>query len=321
MAKIAYTQKNFGAKSLIVIDQANLIINDFAAKGMDLTLRQLYYQFVALGEEGMANLGFPVVDGTRNNMRSYKRLGGIVNDARMAGHIDWNSIIDRTRNLNKLNTFSDPGEIIDNCVYWFRLDRWADQPNYLEVWIEKEALIGVIQQPAQSNHVPFYACKGYVSQSEMWRAGAGRIADKIYNKDQDAIIIHLGDHDPSGIDMARDIEDRFRTFLPRGCSSRFKIHRIALNMDQVELYNPPPNPAKLSDSRASDYVSAYGTESWELDALDPLMMRSLIEDTIESYKDQDAWTKTVEKENEYKATLRHLASTWDDDCPECGAER
>ena len=322
MPKIAYIEKNFGAKSLAVIDRANIFVANFKKEGMTLTLRQMYYQFVKLGEADMERLGFPFcnIAQSRNNKKSYKRLGGIISDGRMAGHVDWNAIVDRTRNLNRLNTYDDPGEIINNCSYSFRIDRWADQPNYIEVWIEKDALIEVIEKPSVNHHVPYYACKGYVSQSEMWTAGYHRLAYQI-NAGKDAIVIHLGDHDPSGMDMTRDIENRFREFLPRGMNSKFEIHRIALNMDQVVDHKCPPNPAKPSDSRSKDYIRKYGREAWELDALDPLYIRELVDETISIYTDWDAWDKSIEKENEYKDKLRHLSSTWDSDCPECGAER
>lgn len=85
------------------------------------------------------------------------------------------------------------------------------------------------------------------------------------------VIIHLGDHDPSGIDMTRDIIDRMDIF-----EAGVGVERIALNMDQIELYNPPKNPAKLSDTRAKGYIEKFGSSSYELDALEPRVIRDLI---------------------------------------------
>lgn len=80
------------------------------------------------------------------------------------------------------------------------------------------------------------------------------------------VILHLGDHDPSGIDMTRDISDRLELF-----GADVEVKRIALNWDQIDEFTPPPNPAKLSDSRAGAYIAEYGDESWELDALEPTL--------------------------------------------------
>ena len=284
MPKIAYTHQTFQGKSLSLIETANRILEDYGARGYDLTLRQLYYQFVARGI-------------LPNKDTEYKRLGSIINDARMCGLIDWDHINDRTRNLQRLSTWNSPADIVKACVTQYRIDRWADQPNYVEVWVEKDALVGVVQVPAEEYRVPYFACRGYTSQSEMWGA-AMRLVNRLKDG-KDITIIHLGDHDPSGIDMTRDIRDRLTTFIRRHSSRShvLEVDRIALNMDQIEQYTPPPNPAKLTDSRVQDYIANYGDQSWELDALDPDVMGGMIRDRITSLLDMDAWeaSSAVEK--------------------------
>ena len=289
MPKIAYKDKNFSPSSLSVIEQANEIIDEYVADGLKLTLRQLYYQFVSR-------------DLIANKQSEYKRLGSIINDARMAGLVDWDSIEDRTRNLRSDSHWDDPGDIMKSVVSSFRLDRWEGQQYRVEVWIEKEALIGVIASICSELDVPYFACKGYVSASEMWNASQ---RFKYIFTAQKPVIIHLGDHDPSGIDMTRDIDDRQNLFEGSAI-----INRIALNFDQVEKYNPPPNPAKLSDSRASGYIAKYGAYSWELDALEPRTMRNLISDTIAQYRDNETHQNRLELENEYKSILRKVEANW-----------
>jgi hypothetical protein len=88
------------------------------------------------------------------------------------------------------------------------------------------------------------------------------------------------------------------------------VNRIALNFDQVEEHNPPPNPAKLTDSRAKGYIAEYGYHSWELDALDPLMMRDLIKETVWSYRDEDQYHKVLDREREYIKTLKRIEENW-----------
>lgn len=281
---ITYTPKKFNAKHQRVIDQANQIIEEYRAEGYDLTLRQLYYQFVSR-------------DLIPNTQREYKNLGSIINDARLAGEISWEAIIDRTRNLQKKASWSGPKEIVESCALQFRLDRWSNQENRVEVWIEKDALIGVIADVCARLDVPYFSCRGYTSQSEMWSAGQ-RIKEYI-DDGKTPYIIHLGDHDPSGIDMSRDIEDRLALFT----DDYINVNRIALNMNQVRQFNPPPNPAKITDTRAKHYIATHGNKSWELDALEPRVLSALVEKTVLSYRNQKFWDEQMALEAKHKKTL------------------
>lgn len=112
----------------------------------------------------------------------------------------------------------------------------------------------------------------------MWEAAQRHIA----NDDKDSYIIHLGDHDPSGIDMIRDIKARLEML-----GARVTVQRIALNLNQITQYSPPPNPAKVTDSRSNSYIQQYGNESWELDALDPSIIKDLIKDAVNDLTDFD----------------------------------
>ena len=269
----AFIEKKFKPETLAIIGAANQIIEEYQAQGYILTLRQLYYQFVAR-------------DLIPNTMQSYKRLGSIINDGRMAGMIDWATIEDRTRNLETNAHFDSPRDGIQALRDQYRIDMWENQPYRVEVWIEKEALVGIIDGVCKELDVDYFACRGYVSQSEQYRAGLR--ARSRYNREcQETIILHFGDHDPSGIDMTRDNNDRLRTFA--GYKGAPTVERIALNMDQVEEYDPPPNPAKVTDSRFEGYLQDYGTECWELDALEPQVIDKLIRDNVDKHRDPDLW--------------------------------
>ena len=280
--KERFIDKNFRAATLAIIHTANKIIEEYRDQGFILTLRQLYYQFVAR-------------DLIPNTERSYKRLGSIVNDGRLAGLIDWLAIEDRTRNINENTHWNSPAEIIEAARRGYAIDMWANQDTRVEVWIEKNALIGIIEGVCRELDVPYFACIGYVSQSEQWRAY------KRHAENQRTIVIHLGDHDPSGIDMTRDNQERLDTF--HGWTGGTEVKRIALNMDQVDEYGPPPNPAKVTDSRFEAYLADYGEESWELDALEPSVMVGLIRNTIDEYRDPDLWEDKITELAEDKATL------------------
>jgi hypothetical protein len=292
MAKISYVERRFKDSSLAVVYKANEILEEYAAQGYDLTLRQLYYQFVSRGL-------------VQNNMREYKNLGNIVNDGRLAGLIDWDHIVDRTRNIRGNNHWGDPSQIIDACAAQFQIDKWETQSHRVEVWIEKDALIGVIENVCKKLDISYFSCRGYVSQSEIHEAAKDRLIP-FQESGQTCIILHLGDHDPSGIDMSRDIQDRLEIF---GCHARVK--RIALNMNQVRQYNPPPNPAKLTDSRSTSYVENFGEESWELDALEPKVIGKLITDEVTQLINQSAWSIAVNKEKVMKNRLKKCSDRWD----------
>ena len=290
MPVIAYRDKTFTRNSLAVIDTARSICAEYQRQGFDLTLRQLYYQFVARGF-------------LANKDTEYKRLGNIINDARLAGLLDWDYIVDRTRNLRGLAHWDEPSSVIDSAAYSYRTDRWANQAHRVEVWIEKDALVGVIAGACNRLDVPFFSCRGYTSQSELW--GAAQRLGRYARLGQDSIVIHLGDHDPSGIDMTRDIGDRLTLF-----DAETKVRRIALNMNQVEAYEPPPNPAKLTDARANGYITRYGNQSWELDALDPTTLDALITATINDYRDPEQWETDTAAMEADRELLNEAASRW-----------
>jgi len=191
-----------------------------------------------------------------------------------------------------LETLAGPADAVKKARADFRLDLWADQPCRPEVWVEKQALEGVVGSICNELRVDFFATKGYNSQSEQWRAGR-RFADYIV-KGQRPIVFHLGDHDPSGIDMTRDNYTRLSLFA----GVPITVIRLALNMDQVEEINPPENPAKVSDPRAAAYIEEYGDSSWELDALDPRYIHRLIGNAVARFRDQERWNKRLAQEAE-----------------------
>ncbi len=310
MPKIAYLTKNFRAETLAIIAKANAVIADYMRQGFKLTLRQLYYQFIAkdllpdswIDAEYNAKHGLPA--DTKNTMKNYKHLGDIINDGRLAGQIDWTAIEDRTRNLQTHSSWTSPHSIIRACADQYTVDLWAEQGIHVEVWIEKEALIGVIEGICTELQVPYFACKGYTSQSEMWEA-AQRL--KRYEKaGKDTVVIHLGDHDPSGLDMTRDIQERLELF-----GSTTVIDRIALTWRQIDEYGPPPNPAKTTDARYEKYREQFGDDSWELDALEPQVMADLIRDAVQSRIEQDLWDEAVAQQDMGRTQLGTISRRWD----------
>ncbi len=286
--KQQFIKKRFNKKSAEIIAQANEIIEEYKKQHLILTIRQLYYQFVGRG----------LLENTQPN---YKRIVNIINDARLAGLVDWRAIEDRTRNVETVGTWENPASIVESCVSCYKTDKWLNQEYHVEVWIEKEALTGVIAQICNQVEVPYFACRGYVSQSEMY-ASAQRLA----HLDKPVIVLHLGDHDPSGIDMTRDNEDRLQLLSHH---ANIEVKRIALNMNQIKKYSPPPNPTKLTDSRAVPYMEQFGKSSWELDALSPTVIRNLIKKEVAQYRDDDIWAEDVAAQEEDRESLQTALET------------
>ena len=289
-----YRDHVFKADARETIARAEEIIADMASQGYTLTLRQLYYQFVRR-------------NWLPNEEREYKRLGRIITDAREAGEVSWTAIEDRGRHCYGPLPEENPSVAVSGVEHGLVYDLWSRQDNYVEVWVEKQALEGVIQRPCDALSVPYMACKGYLSASEAWRAG---LRFKAALEDgKRCTLVHLADHDPSGLDMTRDNGSRLNLFAE---SLDVGVQRIALNMDQVERFGPPPNPTKLTDSRAKGYVREFGHESWELDALEPAELDRLIRDTVEGYIDRATWDETLEEQEEARRPLAALSENWEE---------
>lgn len=291
MPKIQYKEINFRPKSLELIGLVNQVINEYKAQGYELTLRQAYYQLVARGY-------------IPNNERSYKNIGNLINDGRLAGLIDWTAITDRTRNLRGNSHWSNPSDVIASAKYSYLLNKWKGQPNYVEVWVEKDALVDIVGQACRPLDTPYFSCRGYTSQSEMWSAAQRFIHQ---GNRENRIIIHLGDHDPSGIDMTRDIQERLTMF-----GANVHVKRVALTMEQIETYSPPPNPAKMTDSRCWKYIENFGYESWELDALEPKMLTDLITEQVTMYRDDEIYQAVCDREDREKEELQMLVDSYDE---------
>jgi hypothetical protein len=287
----AFIERRFSVGSVAIIEHANSIIAEYQAQGFTLTLRQLYYQFVSR-------------DLIENKQTEYKRLGSVINDARLAGLIDWQAIEDRTRNVRAVSTWDDPAQIVSAVAAQYKEDVWDSQEWRPEIWIEKDALIGVIEPVCERYRVPYFACRGYSSQSEQYRAGK-RFED-VALRGQKPIVFHLGDHDPSGIDMTRDNATRLQMFA----GQEVELRRLALNMDQIRRYKPPPNPAKETDSRSGPYIQLYGAKSWELDALDPTVIDRLIASNLEDLIDPDRWDAAMKREKERRDVLGAASARW-----------
>lgn len=283
----AFKEIRFREESLALIEKCNEIIAEYEEQGLRLTLRQLYYQLVTKN----------VVP---NVERSYKNLSALVTDARMAGKMDWSAIEDRVRVPREPPEWASIQSIVNSALHSFRLPRWEGQEHYVELWVEKDALAGVLEPLALEHHVTLMVNRGYSSASAMYEAAARFVREA--DGEKSMTLFYLGDHDPSGEDMVRDVRDRLATF-----GAEVDVQKIALTMEQVRQYNPPPNPAKTTDPRAADYVAKHGRQSWEVDALPPQVLARIVRSAIGSVLDRDKMDEVVEREEKGKAALKKAA--------------
>jgi hypothetical protein len=300
--KEQFTEKTFNKDDAEMIDVINGILENYEAQGFDLSLRQLYYQLVS------KNL-------VPNTEQSYHKIGKLVSNARLAGMIDWDMIKDRGREMLKNPHWDNTRDFIESVAPQYRFSLWRDQDCYVEVMVEKQALEGVLEPVCKGLDVPFTANKGYSSQSTMYEASKRFLAAAEEGKE--CHVIYLGDHDPSGIDMSRDVEERLDLFVKTSLGrmdeigpnevSAVTMHRVALNMAQVRVLNPPENPAKLTDSRSKPYIARFGPSSWELDAIEPRQLAQIVTDAVEGIMDVEKFKKNVKEMEKGRAALLKFA--------------
>lgn len=272
MAIEQFVSKNFRPASLKRIQDCVAIAEEYTAMNLRLTLRQLFYQLVA------RNL-------IANQYREYKNLGNLISDARLAGLMDWEAIEDRIRLPYMSSHWPTAKACVQTAAQVFRLDRWEGQDRYVELGVEKDALGTVLLPIAQDFHVHLNICRGYNSTSALYEMG--RRFREAGDAGLEGVFVYIGDHDPSGEDMVRDIYDRMIVFGAHDV----QVHKLALTLEQVHKYKLPPNQlkrkhGKISDSRAPKYAAQHGDRSWEVDALPPAVLNSLIRSTLEALVDR-----------------------------------
>ncbi|MBA7546242.1 hypothetical protein ES705_38627 [subsurface metagenome] len=264
----------------------NEIISQYDIK---LTVRQIYYRLISDP--------YVLFENTRSRYNQFDR---ILVRARERGEVDYTRIEDKTRTaLGGDYGFDNPQEFLrseidylKNCWQDYKMEIWTNQDYKLEIWVEKDALSNLIFQVAKDFRVLVFPSRGYSSFTKIMEC-LERLEG--YN-DKKRIILHLVDHDPSGIEMTQDLENRL---LAYGGDS-IKIKRIGLTYDQIEKFNLKPNPVKKSDTRAREYINRFGSNCWELDALPPLELQNLVVESIKEYIDFDAWNNKFGEEGEGK---------------------
>lgn len=287
MAKIKFADYRLSAASLERIDDINEIGQEYLDIGQKITLRQLYYQLVSR-------------DYIPNKQTEYSKLSTLTTKGRMAGLIDWDLIEDRLRKPETPYFVKDIADALEDTLYQYRLNLQVNQPYKVIVIVEKDALSGVLERVTKKYMIPLLVNRGYGSCTVM------KMLYDIFRKDgRPAIILYIGDHDPSGLDMIRDVFSRVSEFQSRGSIS-LEIRHIALTKLQIKQYAPPPNPAKLKDPRADKYIAEHGSVSYEVDALRPPVLTQILDDAIRDLLDMDLFNEMLREEERQKYVLSEL---------------
>jgi hypothetical protein len=287
--KELFVRHRFTRRRQEVLEQANVILDEYQVLGHKLTLRQLFYQFVAR-------------DLLPNSPETYRLVCGTVNDGRDAGEIDWSMIEDRSRELQHVGFDANPASAIKYALNTYKEDPWLDQPYAPIVAIEKDALLGVIEPVCDEYRVKRLSLRGNCSDTLIYELAKHFVDQEAEGKTP--VLLLLTDHDPTGvISMPADIAGR----LKRYAEQEIEVRRLGLTKDQVRRYRLPNNPAKDKDPRYPAYHQQFGDKSWELDALAPDVLVDLVGDELNSLIDQDAWTVALALERNNKTKLEAAA--------------
>lgn len=252
-----------------------------------MTVRQAYYQLVAA----------QVIP---NSKASYQRVSGILVDLRKCGTVPWEYVEDRLRRPRAPGMWEGPADFAEDVCAAYRRDVWATQSEYLETWLEKDALSGIFEDVLDRYGVTLNVGRGY----DGW-ASINNAADR-FKAHGGATVLYFGDFDPSGEDMARSLRDRLAFF-----GAEPDLIKVALTAEDIERYNLPPVPAKRTDTRAAAFIAANGDESVELDALPVDVLREMIVSEVESRLDVDAIDGLREQDEREREKIKKALSEID----------
>lgn len=248
-----------------------------------MTVRQCFYRLVSVGE-------------IQNCIADYRRVSQILTTARNDGRIRFAWIVDRSRQDYSASTWTDLREFGECVLNSYRRDNWQDQPNFVEVWTEKDAIVGSILALTNEWAVTVRAQRGFNSTT-----CAHAIAQLFREKNAEGKrikVFYLGDWDPSGAAIEDDVARRVRNYR----SGPFDIARLAIHKADIAKFNLPPLRVKSSDPRAHEFVRHHGSKAVELDALPPTELRARLEKAISGEVERDSWDRALAVEQAHRET-------------------
>jgi hypothetical protein len=253
-----------------------------------MTLRQLFYRLVSSGE-------------IQNTRGDYQRLSSITSRARERGEIPFEWIVDRSRPEYAPYVFDNTSEYLGVMSRTYRKNYWLDQPVHVEIWTEKDALTGSINDVTDELGVTVRVGRGFVSASKAYEIA------KLFAEIKKPIhVFYLGDHDPSG----RCIESEVRERVRRYGSGHFWMRRLAIHAGDIKKFRLPPLRIKSADPRAAAFFAKHGANCVEVDALPPTELRRRIKDAVVGLMDRDRWNRAVAVEKIEQASIASVVAAW-----------
>lgn len=252
-----------------------------------MTIRQLFYRLVSVGA-------------VQNNKKHYQMVIRIMTTARIDGRCSFDYIVDRSRPEYKSSVWDDAADYARTVMHGYRKDYWSLQPHHVEVWVEKDAIVGSIEEVTKELGVIIRVGRGFVSTTKVHD-----IAEHFSSIDKPITVFYLGDHDPSGVCIERDLQERIRA-----SGVDFTLWRLAIHSEDIGKFNLPPLRIKDSDSRSVEFRQVYGDDCVELDALPPGELRRRTRNAIESCIDMEIWRRSISVERVEFDSIKRTVSTW-----------
>lgn len=250
-----------------------------------MTIRQLFYRLVS-------------IQVLQNNLPNYKRVSRVMTDVRKVFEIPFDWIVDRTKVEIEPLVWDDPGEFSELVGNLYKKNRWQDQSCHVEIWSEKDAINGSVEPVYSRYGVTFRAYRGFNSTTKKYE-----IARFFNSLGKPVVILYLGDHDPSGWAIQRDLKNALNEYHVHD----FTISRLAIMPEDIHIFNLPPLRVKEKDSRAPKFKARYGEEAVELDALPPTELRARLEDAILELIDVELWNRAESVEQVELESIREIA--------------
>ncbi len=272
-----------------------------------MTLRQLYYRLVSAGA-------------IRNTPVEYKRLGAVMTRLREAGDVPRTWLVDHVRSTLKPSSWTGLADFAESVQACYRLDFWANLPHHCEVFVEKDAVAGTIQPVTVEYDIALRVCRGYSSISF-----AGEIGDLWRRVQKPIFAYYLGDFDPSGFDLERDLREKLERYsgraiwtYERGDDSTYTVKddarcvswvRLGVTVDDFAAHDLVRLPVKHADKRATGFIREYGDDCAEIDAIPPTELRRRVRDAIHRHIDRERWESLRAVEEVEKDTLQQFTES------------
>jgi hypothetical protein len=273
------------ARTTKLIDAAVGIL----AEEYPMTIRQLFYRLVSAGL-------------LENNRAQYQLVSRIMTKARDDGRVEYEWLVDRSRPEYKATVFDDAAEYAEAVKQSYRKDYWATQPNHVEIWVEKDSIIGSIEPTTKDLGVVVRVGRGFVSTTRVHEIAEH--FNRTLASGKSITVFYLGDWDPSGANIETDVENRVRA---QG-SGDFHMERLAIFKRDIRRFKLPPLRVKDTDPRSAAFAAEYGKDCVELDALPPDELRRRINNAVNDLIDHDLWDRAIAVEKvEIKSILDSVA--------------